>query len=105
MNATLITFDRSENVGNLYELVDSLRSRWRAYELGEATVKLTDEDGDSVVISDVRVAVSNDGELFVSMPRFYSHEGLPGNCLAQPSKRLMQKIADAVLEGQKQDLI
>lgn len=68
-------------------------------------MKLWDKDGDSVLITDVRVAVSNDGELFISMPRFFSPEGLPGNCLAQPSKRLMQKIVDAVLEGQKQDLI
>src|SRR5260370_27067808 len=72
----------------------------KPHRLADASVDLTDGDGDSLVISDLRILQNRQGQLWVAMPSRSVSEGrrsfqyIPQ---IEPNRQLQRKIEDAVL--------
>ena len=72
----------------------------KPHRLADASIELEDPDGDSVVISDIRVLQNRQGQLWVAMPsRSVSDGGRSFQYFPQiePNRQLARKIEDAVL--------
>jgi len=72
----------------------------KPHRLADASVELTDSDGDSLVISDIRVLENRQGQNWVAMPsRSVSDGGRSFQYVPQLecNRQLQRKIEDAVL--------
>ena len=68
--------------------------------LADATIELADADGDSIVISDIRILENKQGQTWVAMPsRSVSEGGRSYQYIPQVelNRQLRRKIEDAVL--------
>lgn len=85
--------------------VKSIQSSVKPHRLAEASVELADSDGDSLVISDIRVLENRQGQNWVAMPtRSVSDGGRSFQYVPQieSSRQLQRKIEDAVLTAFEQ---
>ena len=72
----------------------------KPHRLADASVELTDADGDSLVISDIHVLENRQAQNWVAMPaRSVSEGGRSYQYIPQiePNRQLQRKIEDAVL--------
>jgi DNA-binding cell septation regulator SpoVG len=72
----------------------------KPHRLADASVELTDADGDSLVISDIRVLENKQGQIWVAMPsRSVSDSGRSFQYIPQveSNRQLRRKIEDSVL--------
>ena len=72
----------------------------KPHRLADASVELTDRDGDSLVISDIRILQNRQGQSWVAMPsRSVSEGGRSFQYVPQIelSRQLQRKTEDAVL--------
>lgn len=72
----------------------------KPHRLADASLELADSDGDSILISDVRILQNKQGQLWVAMPsRSVNDGGRSFQYIPQiePNRRLLRKIEDAVL--------
>jgi len=80
--------------------VTKIETSAKLHRLADASVELTDSDGDSLVISDIRVLENRQGQHWVAMPSRSVNEGgrsfqyLPQ---IEPNRQLQRKFEDAVL--------
>jgi DNA-binding cell septation regulator SpoVG len=80
--------------------VKSIQPASKPHRLADASIELSDVDGDSVVISDIRILENKQGQVWVAMPsRSVSEAGRSFQYIPQiePSRQLHRKIEDAVL--------
>ena len=80
--------------------VKSIQPSTKPHRLADASVELTDRDGDSLVVSDLRILQNKQGQIWVAMPsRSVSDSGRSFQYVPQiePSRQLQRKIEDAVL--------
>jgi DNA-binding cell septation regulator SpoVG len=80
--------------------VRKIESSAKPHRLAEASVELVDADGDSLVISDIRVLENKQGQAWVAMPsRSVSDGGRSFQYVPQieSNRQLQRKIEDAVL--------
>jgi DNA-binding cell septation regulator SpoVG len=80
--------------------VKSIQSSTKPHRLADASVELTDSDGDSLVISDIRVLENRQGQNWVAMPsRSVSDGGRSYQYVPQLecNRQLQRKIEDAAL--------
>jgi DNA-binding cell septation regulator SpoVG len=80
--------------------VKSIHVPTKLHRLADASVELADCDGDSLVISDMRILQNRQGQTWVAMPsRSMSDGGRSFQYIHQvePSRPLQRKIEDAVL--------
>lgn len=80
--------------------VKSIQASTKPHRLAEACVELADNDGDSILISDVRILQNKQGQLWVAMPSRSVNEG--GRSFQyipqiEPNRQLLRKVEDAVL--------
>jgi len=89
-------------------IVKLIQSTAKPHRLAEATIELTDANGDSLLISDIRILQNKQGQIWVAMPsRSVSEGGRSYQYVPQieSNRQLQRKIEDAVLtafEGWKQ---
>jgi len=77
-----------------------IQSSTKPHRLADASVELTDSDGDSLVISDVRILQNRQGQNWVAMPtRSVSDGGRSFQYIPQLecNRPLQRRIEDAVL--------
>ena len=82
--------------------VKCIQSSLKPNRLAEAAVELTDVDGDSLVISDIRVLENRQGQNWVAMPaRSVSEGGRSYQYVPQieSNRQLRRKIEDEVLSA------
>ena len=77
----------------------------RPHRLADATVELADADGDSIVISDIRILQNRQGQTWVAMPSRSVNEG--GRSFQyvpqiESNRQLQRKIEDSVLTAFEQ---
>jgi DNA-binding cell septation regulator SpoVG len=80
--------------------VKSIQRTTKPHRLADAIVELSDGNGDSLVISDVRILQNKQGQQWVAMPsRSVSDGGRSYQYVPQiePNKQLNRKIEDSVL--------
>jgi DNA-binding cell septation regulator SpoVG len=80
--------------------VKSIQASTKPHRLADASIELADCDGDSLVISDLRILQNRQGQVWVAMPsRSVSDGGRSFQYVPQiePSRQLQRKIEDAVL--------
>jgi DNA-binding cell septation regulator SpoVG len=80
--------------------VKSIQRTTKPHRLADASVELSDGNGDSLVISDVRILQNKQGMAWVAMPsRSVSDSGRSFQYLAQveANRPLNRKIEDVVL--------
>lgn len=80
--------------------VKSIQRTTKPHRLADAIVELSDGNGDSLVISDVRVLQNKQGQQWVAMPsRSVSDGGRSFQYIPQieANKQLNRKIEDSVL--------
>lgn len=80
----------------------AIRSSIKPHRLADASVELVDSEGDSVVISDLRILQNKQGQTWVAMPsRSVSSGGRSFQYMPQiePNRQLLRKIEDAVLNA------
>jgi DNA-binding cell septation regulator SpoVG len=80
--------------------VTSVKSASKPHRLADATVELADANGDSILISDIRVLQNKQGQLWIAMPsRSVNDGGRSFQYLPQiePNRQLLRRIEDAVL--------
>jgi DNA-binding cell septation regulator SpoVG len=80
--------------------VKSIQRTTKPHRLADAIVELSDGNGDSVVISDVRILQNKQGQQWVAMPsRSVSDGGRSFQYIPQieANKQLNRKIEDSVL--------
>jgi len=80
--------------------VKSVRPSTKPHRLADAIVQLADADGDSLLISDIRILQNKQGQTWVAMPsRSVSDGGRSFQYLAQveANRPLNRKIEDSVL--------
>ena len=80
--------------------VRTIEASPKPHRLADASVELTDSDGDSLVISDLRILQNRQGQTWVAMPsRSVSEGGRSFQYVPQieASRQLQRKIEDAVL--------
>jgi DNA-binding cell septation regulator SpoVG len=88
--------------------VKSVRPSTKPHRLADSIIELTDADGDSLVIADIRILQNRQGQVWVAMPsRSVNESGRSFQYLPQVevNRPLNRKIEDAVLaafEGWKQ---
>jgi DNA-binding cell septation regulator SpoVG len=78
----------------------SIKPSGKAHRLADASIELTDSNGDSLVVSDLRILENRQGQFWVGMPsRSVSEGGRSFQYIPQvePSRLLQRKIEDAVL--------
>ena len=77
-----------------------IQAATKPHRLADASVELADADGDSLVISDIRILQNRQGQTWVAMPsRSVSEGGRSFQYIPQiePNRQLQRKIEDAVL--------
>jgi DNA-binding cell septation regulator SpoVG len=82
--------------------VKSIQRTTKPHRLADASVELSDGNGDSVVISDIRVLQNKQGQTWVAMPsRSVSDSGRSFQYIPQveANKQLNRKIEDIVLSA------
>ena len=72
----------------------------KPHRLADASVELIDRDGDSLVVSDLRILQNRQAQIWVAMPSRSVNDG--GRSFQyfpqiEPSRNLQRKIEDAVL--------
>jgi DNA-binding cell septation regulator SpoVG len=80
--------------------VKSIQASTKPHRLADASVELADSDGDSLVISDLRILQNKQGQVWVAMPsRSVNDGGRSFQYIPQvePSRQLQRKIEDTVL--------
>lgn len=80
--------------------VRTIQTSAKPHRLADASVELTDSDGDSLVISDLRILQNRQGQTWVAMPsRSVSEGGRSFQYIPQieSNRQLQRKIEDAVL--------
>jgi DNA-binding cell septation regulator SpoVG len=80
--------------------VKAIQASVKSHRLADASVELTDTDGDSLLICDIRVLQNKQGQIWVAMPsRSVSDSGRSFQYLPQieSSRQLQRKFEDAVL--------
>ena len=80
--------------------VTTIQTSAKPHRLAEASVELTDSEGDSLVISDIRVLENRQGQNWVAMPtRSVSDGGRSYQYIPQieSNRQLQRKIEDCVL--------
>jgi DNA-binding cell septation regulator SpoVG len=80
--------------------VRTIQTSAKPHRLADASVELTDSDGDSLVISDLRILQNRQRQECVAMPaRSISDGGRSFQYVPQiePNRQLQRKIEDAVL--------
>ena len=80
--------------------VKLIQAAKKPHRLAEASVELVDGDGDSLIISDIRILQNKQGQVWVAMPsRAVSESGRSFQYVPQiePNRQLQRKIEDAVL--------
>jgi len=80
--------------------VRSIKPSTKPHRLADASIELADCDGDSLVVSDLRILQNRQGQIWVAMPsRSVSDGGRSFQYVPQiePSRQLQRKIEDAVL--------
>ena len=80
--------------------VRTIQTSAKPHRLADASVELTDSDGDSLVISDLRILENRQGQTWVAMPsRSVSEGGRSFQYIPQieSNRQLQRKIEDAVL--------
>ena len=85
--------------------VKLIQSATKPHRLADAIVELADADGDSLVISDIRVLENRQGQNWVAMPaRSVSEGGRSYQYVPQieSNRQLKRKIEDAVLTAFEQ---
>jgi DNA-binding cell septation regulator SpoVG len=78
----------------------TIQASTKPHRLADASIELTDCDGDSLVVSDLRILQNRQGQVWVAMPsRSVSDSGRSFQYFPQiePSRQLQRKIEDAVL--------
>lgn len=85
--------------------VKQIQRSTKPHRLADATVELSDGNGDSLVVSDIRVLQNKQGQAWVAMPSRSVSEGgrsfqyVP---LVESSRQLQRKIEDCVLTAFEQ---
>jgi DNA-binding cell septation regulator SpoVG len=72
----------------------------KPHRLADAAVELADDNGDSLVITDIRILQNRQGQLWVAMPsRSFNEVGRSFQYAPQvePNRQLQRRIEDAVL--------
>ena len=85
--------------------VKLIQSATKPHRLADASVELTDPDGDSLLISDLRILENRQGQAWVAMPsRSVNDGGRSFQYIPQiePNRQLRRKIEDAVLTAFEQ---
>ena len=80
--------------------VKLIKASTKPHRLADASIELADCDGDSLVVSDLRILQNRQGQVWVAMPsRSVSDGGRSFQYVPQiePSRQLQRKIEDAVL--------
>jgi DNA-binding cell septation regulator SpoVG len=80
--------------------VNAIQTSAKPHRLADAIVELIDGDGDSLVISDLRILQNRQGQIWVAMPsRAVSDSGRSFQYIPQieSNRQLQRKIEDAVL--------
>lgn len=80
--------------------VKFIQSATKPHRLADAIIELTDPDGDSLLISDIRILQNKQGQIWVAMPsRSVSDSGRSFQYIPQieSNRQLRRKIEDAVL--------
>src|SRR5690348_4578428 len=80
--------------------VRTIQTSAKPHRLADASVELTDSDGDSLVISDLRILQNRQGQTWVAMPsRSVNDGGRSFQYIPQiePNRQLQRKIEDSVL--------
>jgi len=80
--------------------VKLIQASTKPHRLADASVELADCDGDSLVVSDLRILQNRQGQVWVAMPSRSVNDG--GRSFQyfpqiEPSRQLQRKIEDAVL--------
>jgi len=81
-------------------IIISIEPATKPHRLADAAVALTDSEGDSVAISDIRILQNRQGQTWVAMPsRSISTGGRSFSYLPQVelNKPLQKKVEEAVL--------
>jgi DNA-binding cell septation regulator SpoVG len=85
---------------NMKVKVRTIQASAKPHRLADASVELADGDGDSLLISDIRVLQNKQGQIWVAMPsRSVSDSGRSFQFVPQveSNRQLQRKIEDAVL--------
>jgi len=85
---------------NMNVNVRIIQASAKLHRLADASVELTDSDGDSLVIADLRILQNKQGQIWVAMPsRSVSDSGRSFQYIPQieSNRQLQRKIEDAVL--------
>jgi DNA-binding cell septation regulator SpoVG len=80
--------------------VKSIHVPTKLHRLADASVELADSDGDSLVISDLRILQNRQGQTWVAMPSRSVSDGCRSFQYVpqiEPNRQLQRKIEDAVL--------
>ena len=80
--------------------VKLIQAATKPHRLADAIIELADSDGDSVLISDIRILQNKQGQIWVAMPaRSVSEGGRSYQYVPQieSNRQLQRKIEDAVL--------
>jgi DNA-binding cell septation regulator SpoVG len=80
--------------------IKSIQASTKPHRLADASVELADSDGDSLVISDLRVLQNKQGQVWVAMPSRSVNDGARSFQYVpqiEPNRQLQRKIEDAVL--------
>jgi DNA-binding cell septation regulator SpoVG len=78
----------------------SIQASTKPHRLADASIELSDGDGDSIVISDIRILENKQGQVWVAMPnRSVSEGGRSFQYIPQieSNRQLRRKIEDSVL--------
>jgi DNA-binding cell septation regulator SpoVG len=80
--------------------VKSIQPTTKPYRLAEAIIELADAEGDSLIISDIRILQNRQGQIWVAMPsRSVTDGGRSFQYIPQVelNRRLQRQIEDSVL--------
>jgi DNA-binding cell septation regulator SpoVG len=85
--------------------VRTIQASAKPHRLADATVELVDADGDSLVISDIRILQNRQGQAWVAMPSRSVNEGgrsFQYTPQVESNRQLQRKIEDTVLTAFEQ---
>jgi DNA-binding cell septation regulator SpoVG len=85
---------------NMNVKVKSIEASTKPHRLADAIVELADADGDSLIISDIRILQNRQGQVWVAMPsRSVTDGGRSFQYIPQVelNRRLQRQIEDIVL--------
>jgi DNA-binding cell septation regulator SpoVG len=96
---------RIQKEQNMNVNIRTIQASVKPHRLADASVELTDSDGDSLVVSDIRVLENKQGQIWAAMPsRSVSGSGRSFQYVPQieSNRQLQRKIEDAVLTAFEQ---